>query len=100
MVDLNLFIIWVLFIACTREVLLPCIIMLAKISSVDAVLSQYQCSDKHGNLLKTVRRHNSCICINCYIHMPLKQFSVKGSESLFYSGSREMKDVGTGRQMG
>lgn len=40
-VDLNLFIIWVLFIAHTREVLLPCIIMLAKISSVDAVLSQY-----------------------------------------------------------
>lgn len=40
-VVLSLFIIQVLFIACTREVLLPCIITLAKFSSVDAVLSQY-----------------------------------------------------------
>lgn len=40
-VVLNLFIIRFLFIACPREVLLPCIITLAKNSSVDAVLSLY-----------------------------------------------------------
>lgn len=84
-VVLNLFIIRVLFISCTREVLLPCIITLAKISSVDVVLSQYQCSEEHGIPPKTVRRHKSCCsctCINCLIHMPLKQFHGKGPESL------------------